>query len=213
MWTGQEEGARLLGISPTAPCKIIGWGHPTTTNLPNYSPSGELGCVYGKQFVSLFVVVVFSRVRVSFNTEFITLESSPSTRPPLPRFPSIVERVDSNLPPLPSSESTVLNIPSSRSVPAITHPLTANTMFANYSPTTTRPTLTPSGEDPFVVYARSLHDYTLHLWTESIRITQEKKQQHAAAKAERAAAQKQRHTGRVSGMEREGGQGFVETRM
>lgn len=82
-------------------------------------------------------------------------------------------------------------------------------MFSNYSPTTTRPTLTPSGEDPFVVYARSLHDYTLHLWTESIRITQEKKQQHAAAKAERA--QKQWRTSRVGGMERE--QGLVETRM
>lgn len=81
-------------------------------------------------------------------------------------------------------------------------------MFSTYSPTTTR----PSGEDPFVVYARSLHDYTLHLWTESIRITQEKKQ----AKAERASGAQKRRAGgmgREGGMEREGVQGFVDTRM
>lgn len=46
------------------------------------------------------------------------------------------------------------------------------------------------GEDPFVSYARSLHDYTLQLWTESIRVTQEKK---AASKADkRTSGQKYR---------------------
>lgn len=64
---------------------------PSDRYPPIQSP---FSCVYGRQLVSLFVVVLvvfFSRVRVcvSFNTEFITLESSPSTRPPLPRFPSI----------------------------------------------------------------------------------------------------------------------------
>ncbi|PSS29576.1 hypothetical protein PHLCEN_2v2724 [Hermanssonia centrifuga] len=28
--------------------------------------------------------------------------------------------------------------------------------------------------DPFVSYAQSLHDYTLQLWTESIRVAEEK---------------------------------------
>ena len=76
----------------------------------------------------------------------------------------------------------------------------------------TRPTLTPTGEDPFVVYARSLHDYTLHLWTESIRLTQEKKQQHAAAKAERKAhRQAQRRVNEVQGVSE--GKGVIETRV
>ena len=69
-------------------------------------------------------------------------------------------------------------------------------MLASYSPVSTRTGvagLTSSREDPFVVYARSLHEYTLQLWTESIRTTQEKKQRHAVAKAEKkAAAQKTR---------------------
>ena len=68
-------------------------------------------------------------------------------------------------------------------------------MLASYSPVSTRTGvagLTSSREDPFVVYARSLHEYTLQLWTESIRTTQEKKQRHAAAKAEKRAAQKTR---------------------
>lgn len=35
--------------------------------------------------------------------------------------------------------------------------------------------------DPFVLYARSLHDYTLRLWTESRRIAEEKARLKAAA--------------------------------
>ncbi|OJT08976.1 hypothetical protein TRAPUB_110 [Trametes pubescens] len=35
--------------------------------------------------------------------------------------------------------------------------------------------------DPFVLYARSLHDYTLRLWTESRRIAEEKSRIRAAA--------------------------------
>ncbi|KAK0208656.1 hypothetical protein DFS33DRAFT_1304879 [Desarmillaria ectypa] len=30
--------------------------------------------------------------------------------------------------------------------------------------------------DPFVLYSRSLHDYTLHLWTESRRVVEEEAQ-------------------------------------
>ncbi|KAI0330613.1 hypothetical protein GY45DRAFT_1225534, partial [Cubamyces sp. BRFM 1775] len=37
--------------------------------------------------------------------------------------------------------------------------------------------------DPFVMYARSLHDYTLRLWTESRRIAEEKARIKAAAVA------------------------------
>ncbi len=35
--------------------------------------------------------------------------------------------------------------------------------------------------DPLVLYARSLHDYTLRLWTESRRIAEEKARSKAAA--------------------------------
>ena len=56
--------------------------------------------------------------------------------------------------------------------------------------TSSVPTATPSvqqqhvGEsDPFVLYARSLHDYTLRLWTESRRIAEEKARLKAAAAA------------------------------
>ena len=37
--------------------------------------------------------------------------------------------------------------------------------------------------DPFVLYARSLHDYTLRLWTESRRIAEEKARIKAASAA------------------------------
>ena len=37
--------------------------------------------------------------------------------------------------------------------------------------------------DPFILYARSLHDYTLRLWTESRRIAEEKARLKAAAAA------------------------------
>ena len=43
--------------------------------------------------------------------------------------------------------------------------------------------------DPFVLYARSLHDYTLRLWTESRRIAEEKARLKAAAGRAGAAAQ------------------------
>ena len=47
----------------------------------------------------------------------------------------------------------------------------------------------PTGEvDPFVTYARSLHDYTLRLWTESRRIAEEKNRLKAAAAASSSAA-------------------------
>jgi len=34
--------------------------------------------------------------------------------------------------------------------------------------------------DPFVLYAQSLHDYTLRLWTESRRVAEEKARARAA---------------------------------
>ena len=37
--------------------------------------------------------------------------------------------------------------------------------------------------DPFVLYARSLHDYTLRLWTESRRLAEKKARMKAAAAA------------------------------
>lgn len=37
--------------------------------------------------------------------------------------------------------------------------------------------------DPLVLYARSLHDYTLRLWTESRRIAEEKARIKAATQA------------------------------
>lgn len=56
--------------------------------------------------------------------------------------------------------------------------------------TSSVPPATPSvqqqhvGEsDPFVLYARSLHDYTLRLWTESRRLAEEKARMKAAAAA------------------------------
>lgn len=55
------------------------------------------------------------------------------------------------------------------------------------TPSTIPPVATPSHHvedadaDPFVLYARSLHDYTLRLWTESRRIAEEKSRIRAAA--------------------------------
>ncbi|KAL4241710.1 hypothetical protein ABKN59_000708 [Abortiporus biennis] len=40
--------------------------------------------------------------------------------------------------------------------------------------------------DPFVMYSKSLHDYTLRLWTESRRMAEDKARQRAAAKKEEA---------------------------
>ncbi|KAI8981243.1 hypothetical protein BD414DRAFT_492081 [Trametes punicea] len=45
------------------------------------------------------------------------------------------------------------------------------------------PTKQRGESDPFVLYARSLHDYTLRLWTESRRIAEEKARVKAAASA------------------------------
>lgn len=36
--------------------------------------------------------------------------------------------------------------------------------------------------DPFVVYSRSLHDYTLKLWTESIRMSEARSRGRASSK-------------------------------
>lgn len=47
-------------------------------------------------------------------------------------------------------------------------------------PPSTSPSQQPA-DDPFVQYARSLHDYTLRLWTESRRIAEEKARMKAAA--------------------------------
>ena len=41
-------------------------------------------------------------------------------------------------------------------------------------PTATAAKVVADGADPFVLYARSLHDYTLHLWMESRRQTEER---------------------------------------
>jgi len=38
--------------------------------------------------------------------------------------------------------------------------------------------------DPFVMYSRSLHDYTLRLWTESRRLAEEKTRAKAAKQEE-----------------------------
>ncbi|OCH87482.1 hypothetical protein OBBRIDRAFT_796197 [Obba rivulosa] len=42
---------------------------------------------------------------------------------------------------------------------------------------------TETEADPFVLYAQSLHDYTLRLWIESRRIAEEKAHTKAAAAA------------------------------
>ncbi|KII93955.1 hypothetical protein PLICRDRAFT_695029 [Plicaturopsis crispa FD-325 SS-3] len=44
----------------------------------------------------------------------------------------------------------------------------------------------PGQPDPFVVYSRSLHDYTLRLWTESRRLAEEKARAKAAKREEDA---------------------------
>lgn len=48
-------------------------------------------------------------------------------------------------------------------------------------------------EDPFVSYARSLQEYTLQLWTDSIRATQEKRvqQKGVSTALKRLSGQKQ----------------------
>ncbi|KAL7285227.1 hypothetical protein PYCCODRAFT_1434448 [Trametes coccinea BRFM310] len=51
------------------------------------------------------------------------------------------------------------------------------------SPTTNTTTQRAGEADPFIQYARSLHDYTLRLWTESRRIAEEKARLKAAAAA------------------------------
>ncbi|TFY67326.1 hypothetical protein EVJ58_g1702 [Rhodofomes roseus] len=49
--------------------------------------------------------------------------------------------------------------------------------------------------DPFVLYAQSLHDYTLRLWTESRRVAEEKARARAAeiALARKREEERQRH--------------------
>ena len=48
--------------------------------------------------------------------------------------------------------------------------------------------------DPFVLYARSLHDYTLKLWTESRKVAEEKSRQKKALRT-RPLAQDGKHEG------------------
>ncbi|KAH0838125.1 hypothetical protein J3R83DRAFT_6375 [Lanmaoa asiatica] len=52
-------------------------------------------------------------------------------------------------------------------------------MFSNSQPAHSR-----AGNDPFVSYSQALHDYTLHLWTESRRTAEEKARSRAARKEE-----------------------------
>lgn len=47
---------------------------------------------------------------------------------------------------------------------------------------TSHPSHPGNDADPFVLYSRSLHDYTLKLWTESIRVSQERSRERSAAK-------------------------------
>ena len=47
--------------------------------------------------------------------------------------------------------------------------------------------------DPFVLYAQSLHDYTLRLWTESRRVAEEKSRKTAGAAAMRKQDERRRH--------------------
>ncbi|KAG8219616.1 hypothetical protein J3R82DRAFT_570, partial [Butyriboletus roseoflavus] len=47
-----------------------------------------------------------------------------------------------------------------------------------------RPAESRACSDPFVSYSQALHDYTLHLWTESRRIAEEKARSRSARKEE-----------------------------
>ena len=59
-------------------------------------------------------------------------------------------------------------------------------------PHTTHPD--PASVDPFVLYARSLHDYTLRLWMDSRRQTEERVRARSARAAQRAADRELRHS-------------------
>ena len=63
-------------------------------------------------------------------------------------------------------------------------------MLANASTHSDQPDI-----DPFVLYAQSLHDYTLRLWTESRRVAEEKARARAAeiASAKKREEERQRH--------------------
>ena len=54
--------------------------------------------------------------------------------------------------------------------------------------------------DPFVLYAKSLHDYTLKLWTESIRLSEERGRGRVIAKAARRKNDTQNTSGRTQAM-------------
>lgn len=47
---------------------------------------------------------------------------------------------------------------------------------------TTHPSRAAADTDPFVLYSRSLHDYTLKLWTESIRMSEARSRGQASSK-------------------------------
>ncbi|KAG0702752.1 hypothetical protein DFH29DRAFT_781197, partial [Suillus ampliporus] len=45
-------------------------------------------------------------------------------------------------------------------------------------------------QDPFISYSKTLHDYTLNLWTESRRVAEEKARLKLSRKEEEARKQK-----------------------
>lgn len=55
--------------------------------------------------------------------------------------------------------------------------------------------------DPFVLYAKSLHDYTLKLWTESIRLSEERGRGRMIAKPVRRKGDMQRTNGQAQAMD------------
>ncbi|EKM61348.1 uncharacterized protein PHACADRAFT_247891 [Phanerochaete carnosa HHB-10118-sp] len=55
--------------------------------------------------------------------------------------------------------------------------------------------------DPFVLYAKSLHDYTLKLWTESIRVSEERGRGRMIAKPSRRKSDMQRTNGQTQSMD------------
>lgn len=54
--------------------------------------------------------------------------------------------------------------------------------------------------DPFALYAKSLHDYTLKLWTESIRLSEERGRGRVIAKPSKRRSNVQSSDGRGQAM-------------
>lgn len=81
-----------------------------------------------------------------------------------------------------ANEPSFLPLPKSLTLPLLLLHI-AHAMLAN--PSASASALPPSRTDqpdidPFIVYAQSLHDYTLRLWTESRRIAEDKARARAA---------------------------------